>query len=100
MSISSISKQIKSLKLAIKALENERRTNYAAGNAAYRSGIRGASMKGDITGDPSRWADIAHQKYMEHTEAIRQLEDMIEILEEYIPKKKKIHKPHQFRMEI
>lgn len=98
--ISSISKQIKSLKLAIKALENERRTNYAAGNAAYRSGFRGASMKGDITGDPSRWADIAHQNYIEHTEAIRQLEDMIEILEEYIPKRKKTEKPQQYKMEI
>jgi hypothetical protein len=64
-----IQKQLKAIKLAIGALERERRAKYAAGEHAYqRQGIR------DFT-----FADEGHKHYAEYTEAIRQLQDLEEI---------------------
>lgn len=60
--------QVKAIELAIQALEERRRRNYAAGEAAYQKSI-------DL-----EFAIRAHKHYTEHTEAIRQLEDLIEIL--------------------
>jgi hypothetical protein len=77
-----IQPQIRAIKLAIGALERERRRNYSVGNAAYCSGIRADVLEGEITGTMFQWVEDDHKKYDEHTEAIRQLEDMIEILED------------------
>lgn len=63
--------QRKSIELAIKALTERRRRYYAAGEAAYQKGIRGMTF-----------ADDGHKHYTQHSEAIRQLEDLIEILED------------------
>jgi hypothetical protein len=77
-----IQPQIRAIKLAIGALERERRRNYSVGNAAYCSGIRADVLQGEITGTMFQWVEADHKKYQEYTDAIRQLEDMIEILED------------------
>jgi xanthine dehydrogenase molybdopterin-binding subunit B len=66
---SSTRKQIKALKLAIKALTESKR-KHAAGEAAYtQQGIK------DLT-----FTIYGHKHYTEHAEAIDELEDLIEIL--------------------
>lgn len=62
-------RQVKALRLAIKALTEARR-HHAAGNAAYtQQGI--TDLKFAIAG---------HKNYTEHSEAIDVLEDLIEVL--------------------
>lgn len=74
--------QIKAFKLAIEVLQRERRAKFATGNVAYLSGVRGSVMEGEITGAPFQWVEDDRKSYIEYSEAIRQLEDMIEILED------------------
>lgn len=62
--------QIKAVELAIEALTERRRAKYAAGEAAHKQGI-------DL-----EFAHRAHKHYTTHTEAIQQLEDLIEILQD------------------
>ena len=77
-----INQQIKAIKLAIGSLERERRTKFSAGNSAYLSGIRMSIMEGEISGTSFQWVEDDRKSYEEYSEAIRQLEDMIEILED------------------
>lgn len=94
----SIQKQIKAIKLAISSLERERRTKYAAGNVAYLSGIRSSSMKGEYTGELFQWVEDDHKSYQEYSDAISQLEDLIEVLEDTsVPVKRlKVKAPELF----
>lgn len=39
-------------------------------------------MKGEVSGAPFQWVEDDRKSYEEYSEAIRQLEDMIEILED------------------
>lgn len=73
-------KQISALKLAVECLERERRARYAAGEAAWRQGIRPTEMKGEISGVQFSFAEDGHKKYLEYSQAISQLEDLQEIL--------------------
>jgi hypothetical protein len=61
-------KQLKAIDLAVKALTERRRKLYAAGESAFQKGI-------DFT-----FALDGHRHYDEHTQAIRELEDLKEIL--------------------
>lgn len=62
-------KQVKALRLAIKVLTENRR-RFAAGEAAYtQQGIT------DLT-----FAVSGHKNYVEHNNAIQELEDLIEIV--------------------
>lgn len=70
------------MKLAIDALEKERRARYATGHAAYMQGIRKSVMEGEFTGDLFGWVEDDHKRYLEYSDAIQQLEDMIEVIEE------------------
>ena len=63
--------QKKAIQLAIMTLKDWRRRNYTAGEAAYQSGVRGLTF-----------ADNGHKHYVEYSEAIQQMEDLIEILED------------------
>ena len=56
--------QSKAIKLAVQALAERRRRFYVAGEAAYQKGL------------DFEFAINGHKHYMEHTEAIRQLEDL------------------------
>jgi len=74
-------KQVKALRLAIEALTRERRRLCAAGNHAYRHGIRTDEVNSDgVTGVLFSFAEDDHQSYDEYTAAINELEDLIEIL--------------------
>jgi hypothetical protein len=64
----SLRNQLKAINLGIKALTERRRKLYAAGEAAFQKGI-------DFT-----FAVDGHRHYDEHTQAIRQLEDLKEII--------------------
>lgn len=73
--------QVKALKLAIEALGRERRRNFAAGDHAYRLGMRRDEVNRDgITGELFAFAEDDHRSYMEYTKAISELEDLIEII--------------------
>jgi hypothetical protein len=61
-------RQVAALNLAIKALTERRRKLYATGEAAFVKGI-------DFT-----FAVDGHKHYTEHSQAIKTLEDLIEIL--------------------
>jgi hypothetical protein len=60
--------QKKALQLAIKTLIDWRRRHYAMGEEAFKKGI-------DFT-----FAVDGHRNYTEYTQAIHQLEDLIEII--------------------
>lgn len=76
-----IQKQVKAIRLMIGTAERERRRRYAAGHAAYLSGIRQSELdSGGITGMLFQWVETDHASYMEYTDAIQQMEDLIEIL--------------------
>lgn len=71
----------KAIQLAIECVEVVRRQRYAAGDAAYRMGIRPDKIEDDeITGTAFLFAESDHAGYVELTEVIRQLEDLPEIL--------------------
>ena len=73
--------QIKALKLAISCLEDHRRKNFAVAHAAYSQGIRPDDIKGNgITGVGFAWVTEGEAHYQEYIDAIRQLQDMIEII--------------------
>jgi hypothetical protein len=73
--------QLKAIDLAIEAIEDVRRRKFAAGDAAYRQGIRKDVIKDkSVTGTGFAWAEDDHNSYVELTQAIRQLEDLKEIL--------------------
>ena len=74
--------QIKACELAIGALERERRAKFAVGNAAYAAGVRGDVLEGEVGGAPFQWVEADRKGYLEYSEAIRELEDTIEILED------------------
>lgn len=61
--------QLKALDIAIKCVTDWRRRHYAVGESAYQKGIR------DLT-----FAEDGHKHYEEYTQALRQLEDLKEIL--------------------
>jgi hypothetical protein len=63
-------KQTQALKIAIKALEKQRRI-HSPGKAMYLQGFESAENE--------------YKRYIECDQAIRQLEDLIEILEDPIP---------------
>lgn len=74
-------KQIAAIKLAIESLTRERRRYFAAGDHAYRNGMRAYPINGNaITGVGFGFAEEGHKNYQEYTDAIQQLEDMIEVL--------------------
>lgn len=76
-------KQIKAIELAIKALVRERRRLYAAGETAYRQGVRIDHLDKDgVVGELFVFVEDSHQSYAEYTDAIQELEDLIEILED------------------
>lgn len=73
--------QLKALGIAIDAIEQMRRQKYAVGHAAYMQGLRADEIKDKkITGVGFAWAQQDHKKYVECSEAIRQLEDLQEII--------------------
>ncbi len=74
-------KQVAALKLGIEAL-TEKRRKYAAGEFAYsRQGLRPVSFDSDgVSGTGFQFTADDHKKYMECDKAIRELEDLIEIL--------------------
>ena len=77
------SKQISAIKLSIECLERERRAKFAAGEAAYCHGLRQDTLDSDgITGDGFKWVEQDHKEYRRYTDAIQELEDLIEILED------------------
>ena len=61
--------QKRALELGIKALQEIRRRRYASGEEAFKQGV-------DFT-----FAIDGHRHYTEYTEAIQQLDDLIEILQ-------------------
>lgn len=61
--------QIQAIKLAITALTERRRTKFASGESAWLKGLHSLDF-----------AATGHLHYTEHSEAIQQLEDLIEIL--------------------
>lgn len=74
-------KQIKAIKLAIESLQRERRRLYAASEAAYRQGIRRDFLNSNsIVGELFSFAEEDHKKYKEYTDAMNELEDLIDIL--------------------
>jgi hypothetical protein len=74
-------KQIKAIRLAVESLARERRRLYAAGEAAYNQGIRRDSLDAEeIKGDLFAFGEDDHENYVEYSDAIDQLLDMIEIL--------------------
>lgn len=74
-------KQIAAIKLVIETLTEERRRRFAAGDAAYRSGIRPDKLSdGKITAAPFIWVEHDHAGWNRYSEAIQQLEDLIEII--------------------
>lgn len=74
-------KQIHALELSIDALKEKRRREFSAGEFAYRQGIRVDVLKsGGVTGTLFGFSESGHEKYVEYTEAIQQLEDLIEII--------------------
>lgn len=76
-------KQIAALKLAIENLYEKRR-KYAAGHIAYtQQKIRTVEINGDgITGTTMGFAQQEHEDWTRYDEAITQLEDLIEILQD------------------
>ena len=75
--------QVRAIKLSIEVLTKARR-EFSPGHVAYtRNNIRPVEINSDgITGVDGLWAKIDHEKYMEYSEAIRQMEDLIEIFED------------------
>lgn len=58
------SKQISAIRLAVGALERERRRNFAAGDHAYRHGMRSYEINGNgITGVGFGFAQDGHENY-------------------------------------
>lgn len=73
-------KQVAALNLAIRSLTSDRRRLYAAGDHAWLSGLRTDTIQDDeVSGELFSFAEDGHKSYEEYTEAIQQLEDMIEI---------------------
>jgi len=60
--------QLKAIDIAIKCIAQVRRKYYAAGEAAYQKGM------------DFEFAKTGHKHYEEHSQAIRQLEDLKEII--------------------
>lgn len=74
-------KQITALNLAVECIERERRTKYAAGEAAHRQGIKSDIINSDgIMGTAFDWVEDDHKSYERYTKAIQELEDLIDIL--------------------
>lgn len=73
--------QMRAIKIAIDAIEKMRREEYAVGHAAYMQGIRFDEIKDKkVKGVSFAWTHDDYKKYIECTQAIRQLEDLEEIL--------------------
>lgn len=78
-----LKKQIAACKLAVKALTRERRRLHATGEHAWQEGHRP-----DVIDDPQisgvvfGFAEDDHKGYVKYSEAIQQMEDMIEALSE------------------
>lgn len=73
--------QLKAIAIAIDAIELMRRQKYAAGEHAYQQGVRTDAIKDKhVQGTAFAWAQQDHKKYMECTQAIRQLYDLEEII--------------------
>jgi len=76
-----IAKQIRAIEIAVESIEIVRRQKFAAGEAAYCQGIRSDKIIDDcVSGVSFDWVESDHKKYTEYTQAIRQLEDLHEIL--------------------
>lgn len=74
-------KQVAALKLAIVSMTEKRRRLYAAGNHAWLSGLRTDTIPGnEVSGELFSFAEDGHRSYEEYTDAIQQLEDMIDII--------------------
>lgn len=65
----SLRAQLKAIDIAIKCVTDWRRRHYGPGHWAYESGVR------DLT-----FAEDGHRHYEEYSQALRQLEDLKEIL--------------------
>lgn len=78
-----LSKQIAAIKLSIKALEHERRRLHAAGEYAWQSGIRPDVIDDkDVQGIQFSFAEDGHKGYVQYTEAIGEMDDMLEALQD------------------
>lgn len=76
-------KLIPALKLSIEALEDKRRAKFAAGDAAYRQGIRNEPYSSKYAnGVNFTFAEDDHKHYERYTKAIETLEDWIEVLQD------------------
>lgn len=74
-------KQIFAIKLSIESLTRERRKLHAAGEHAYQHGIRSVEINSNgIEGTEFLFAEDGHAGYIEYTNAIQELEDLIEVL--------------------
>lgn len=74
-------KQIAAIKLAIESLKKERRAHFAAGGHAYRNGMRTDVIDSEgVTGVGFSFAEDGHASYTQYTDAIQELEDLIEVL--------------------
>lgn len=81
--MSALSKQINACKTAIELFKKERRARYAAGEYAYRQGIREQEINDEgITGTAFAFANDGHKGYVHLTECIKEMEDMIESLQD------------------
>jgi hypothetical protein len=74
-------KQVKALKRAIAAIKHERRAHFAAGEAAYQAGIRKDNIDDEgVKGQAFTFAEVGHAGYVQCTQDIQTLEDLIEIV--------------------
>lgn len=74
-------KQISAIKLSIDALTRERRKLHAAGEHAYQQGMRPVEINSNgIEGTEFLFAQDGHTGYIEYSDAIQELEDLIEVL--------------------
>ena len=74
-------KQIAALRVAVEALELKRQ-GYSVGHAAYLSGIRADVAANGIEWTGFAFAEEHYNEYVKIEATIRELEDLIEVLED------------------
>ncbi len=74
--------QIAALKLAVECLERERRRHYAVGDHAWRHGYPADKLDEDGIKLEGSFAEESHVGWVRYAEAIRQLEDLQEIIQD------------------
>lgn len=77
-----LQRQIKAINMGIAALEDARR-RYSDAHYAYKNGLRADEIppnEDGITGTGFGWVESGEAKYQEYTNAITELNDLIEII--------------------